>query len=141
MRTKITMLLTVFTLLLGGMLAVASPAVAGPPTRFDFSNGSVNPCAPEDGFITYSGFIQFTPNKDGSTNVHAKVSGVSETGVKYQASQNDKITSSPDGSFSQTIRFHFVSQGSGDNYFVDATFSFDPVNGSQFTTFNEECRG
>lgn len=141
MRTKITLLLTVFTLLLGGMLAVANPAAAGPPTREDFSGSFLlNPCAPDDGYITFSGFIQITPNKDGSLNAIIKVSGVSDTGVKYQISETVKVKSSADGSFSQVVRLHLVSQGSGDNYFLDATFSYDPVNGYQ-STFNETCRG
>ncbi len=140
MRAKITMLLTIFTLLLGGMLAAASPAVAGPPERFDISGAISNPCAPEDGLIEYSGFAQITPNKDGSANVIIKVSGVSETGVKYQISETIKVKSSDDGSFSQVLRLHLVSQGSGDNLFLDITFSFDPVNGFQFE-LSEECRG
>ncbi len=141
MRAKITMLLTIFTLLLGGMLAAASPAVAGPPERFDISGDFLfNPCDPDDGSITYSGFVQITPNKDGSANVIVKASGVSDTGVKYQISQTVKFKSSDDGSFSQLLRLHLVSQGSVDNYFQDATFSFDPVNGGQFE-FSEECRG
>ena len=79
-----TLLASALLLLSGVTPASADGMRDGPPTVFDM----YNPCAPEDGVITFTGYMHTAvlPQRDGVTVYHTNshFTGVSQTGTRYE---------------------------------------------------------
>lgn len=140
MRLRISVMLAAFTLLFGGLLATISPAAAAPPEREEIWGTLLNDCAPEDGSITYNGFIEYLETTNGYT-LNIKLQGVSDTGVQYQASQSEHAMVRPDGSLVDHFLFHSVSQGSGDNFSAEGLATYDAYTNQWTYQFTPVCQG
>lgn len=144
--------------------AMSRPAAHGPSfddntvkdnETLDLAGTLISPCTGEQ--ITFAGSAHivatFTPTADGFTvATHFNTQGVSgvsaETGTKYQlieiTSEEDQVVASDPATGSGDVHtaFHVISDGSLDNFLVDAiyTFTFPPPTAT-YKLQNARCTG
>ena len=120
----------------------------------DLSGTLISPCTGEQ--ITFAGSAHivatFTPTADGftvATHFNTQgVSGVSETGTKYQlieiTNEQDQVVASDPATGTGDVhtQFRVISDGSLDNFLVDAiyTFTFPPPTAT-YKLQNARCTG
>jgi hypothetical protein len=151
--------------------ACDQPTAPAPPTRFaangpsfdntavrdnesiDLSGTAVSPCTGEPIVFQGSAHIvaTFQPTTDGFTvSTHLNTQGVTgvglTTGTKYQFVEvsNETLTAASDqsGTASVSTQFRVISDGSADNFLLDAqyTFTFPPPTAS-YRILDARCQG
>jgi hypothetical protein len=127
-------------LLATGTTATTSAAVVF-NERVPFAFTDVNPCAPQDGPIAFTGeeHVVVKEKPGGSLEVHMNQhgSGVSANGTRYVFNDNFKGKLDPGSPLSTRARVRTISQGPSDNFHVTVTFVFPPGT----LTFEADCRG
>jgi hypothetical protein len=145
-------------------VAAFAPAVAASQATTSTTNIIIdetipveNPCTGEFIVFTLRAHLLFHTTADANGGTHRldhvhgqRVSGVSNTGTRYQGKLIETTVDQDNGSNAQNTssflsRFHIVSQGGSDNFF--ATFRTHvtiQANGEATATFSDvsaECRG
>lgn len=107
--------------------------------RSDVAFTVENACAPADGPIAVTGFVQVVAREqNGVFYIHNNwhMSGLSVNGTRYEAQRNIEVASATE-SFSYSSRERWLSQGPSDNVYVTFTAQIPPGTFSLET----DCRG